>query len=185
MPNPTALEAQPEIEFNHYPEVICIDNGWTFKQWDDPKCKWRPVAQFPTNIHLDLVHHGIIADPFVGKNEDDAQWVGNTSWVYKTSFLSPVSVKGRAVLTFDGLDTYARVILNGDHILKTEDMFIPERVDVTEHLHQNVENVLEIIFEGTYLIGRKLAEKYSTHQWGCWNGDPSRLAVRKAQYHYV
>jgi len=185
MPQPAAPTAQPKDDTEHCPKVIRIDKGWTFKQWDDPKSNWRPVAQFPTNIHLDLAHHGVIADPFVGKNEDDVQWIGNTPWVYRTSFLSPAILNQRAVLAFDGLDTYASVILNSDHILKTENMFVPERVDVTKHIVQNMENVIEIIFESTYFVGRKLAEKYSTHHWGCWNGDPSRLAVRKAQYHYV
>lgn len=185
MPQTAASRAQFEEDNERCPKVVRIDKGWTFKQFDEPTSNWRSVAQFPTNIHLDLVHHGVIADPFMGKNEDHVQWVGNTPWVYKTSFSAPAILKEKVVLAFDGLDTYARVILNGTHILKTENMFIPERVDVTEHILQNVENVMEIIFESTYLVGRKLAEKYSAHHWGCWNGDPSRLAVRKAQYHYV
>ncbi len=162
-----------------------IDKGWNFKQLDDPDSQWRPVAHVPTNIHLDLLHHGVIADPFIGKNEDHVQWVGDTPWIYKTSFSALVIFKEKAVLAFDGLDTYARVILNGVHILKTENMFVPERVDITEHILQDAENLIEITFESTYWVGKKLAENNSTHLWGCWNGDPSRLAVRKAQYHYV
>ncbi|KAI9875071.1 MAG: Beta-mannosidase B [Pleopsidium flavum] len=63
-------------------------------------------------------------------------------------------------------------------------MFIPERVDVTDLLHSSNENELVITFESAYLIGKKTVEKYPDHHWGCWNGDASRLAVRKAQYHY-
>ncbi len=73
------------------------------------------------------------------------------------------------------------MVLNGEEICKTRNMFIPERIDVT----LNDENVLEITFDSTYLAGKKLVEQFPNHHWGCWNGDPSRLAVRKAQFHYV
>jgi beta-mannosidase len=170
--------------------IIPIDKHWTFKQVDNPESKFLPVAQFPTNVHLDLIANNIIADPFIGKNENDVQWVGEVDWVYRTTFPSPIlsaeergSVK--AVLAFDGLDTYATVVLNGKVILKTESMFNPERVDVSTYLKKEEDNELEITFESAYLKGCALVEKYPDHHWGCWNGDTSRLAVRKAQYHWV
>ena len=166
--------------------VYSLDKGWTFKQADEQTSKFLPVAQFPTNIHLDLIANNIIPDPFIGKNENVVQWVGEKTWVYKTSFAAPkVAGNSRAVLAFDGLDTYATVRLNGQEILKTENMFIPERVDVTKLLEGEKDNELEITFESAYLLGKKLVEKHPDHHWGCWNGDASRLAVRKAQYHYV
>ncbi|KAG4424205.1 Beta-mannosidase B [Cadophora malorum] len=168
--------------------IIPIDKNWTFKQGDNKDSKFLPVAQFPTNVHLDLIANNIIADPFIGKNENDVQWIGEVPWVYKTTFPSPsLSEKERAtvkaVIAFDGLDTYATVVLNGKEILKTESMFIPERVDVTTYLKEG-DNELEITFESAYLKGCAIVEKYPDHHWGCWNGDTSRLAVRKAQYHW-
>lgn len=169
--------------------TIPIDKGWTFKQADNSS-KFLPVAQFPTNVHLDLIANGIIADPFIGKNENDVQWIGEVDWIYRTTFPSPATGTEeespvQAVLAFDGLDTYATVVLNGREILKTESMFIPERIDVTAHLKKEGDNELEITFESAYLKGCALVEKYPDHKWGCWNGDNSRLAVRKAQYHWV
>lgn len=169
--------------------ITPIDKNWTFKQADNEDSKFLPVAQFPTNVHLDLIANNIIADPFIGKNENDVQWVGEVPWIYKTTFASP-SLSGtergsiKAILAFDGLDTYATVVLNGKEILKTESMFIPERVDVTTFLKNEGENELEITFESAYLKGCAIVEKYPDHHWGCWNGDTSRLAVRKAQYHW-
>ena len=140
----------------------------------------------PTNVHLDLLHNGVISNPLIGKRENDCQWVGEKSWVYRCTFATPVvGSREKAVLTFKGLDTYARVVLNGNEILKTRDMFIPERVMVTNMLCSEGENLLEITFDSAYLIGKNLVEQHANHRWGCWNGDPSRLAVRKAQYHYV
>ncbi|PMD61127.1 glycoside hydrolase family 2 protein [Hyaloscypha bicolor E] len=169
--------------------TIPINKGWTFKQADKEDSKFLPVAQFPTNIHLDLIANKIIEDPFIGKNENDVQWIGEVPWVYKTLFKSPtLSAEERgnvkAVLAFDGLDTYATIVLNGKEILKTENMFTPERVDVTTYLKKQGDNELEITFDSAYLKGCTLVEKYPDHHWGCWNGDTSRLAVRKAQYHW-
>jgi len=169
---------------------IPIKKNWVFKQADKEDSKFLSVAQFPTNVHLDLIANDIIPDPFMGKNENDVQWIGEVPWVYKTAFPSPtLSMDERkiikAVLAFDGLDTFATVVLNGTEILKTDNMFIPERVDVTTYLKKEGDNELEITFESAYLKGCALMEKYPDHHWGCWNGDSSRLAVRKAQYHWV
>jgi beta-mannosidase len=166
--------------------VTAIDQKWQFKEASKDDSEYLAVSQFPTNVHLDLLHHKIIPDPYIGKNELDVQWIGEKVWVYKTEFPTPAVPNGaKAVLAFDGLDTFATVVLNGETILETENMFIPERVDVTSVLRQGAENELVITFDSAYLRGWKLVEKYPDHKWGCWNGDNSRLAVRKSQYHWV
>ncbi|CAG9954940.1 unnamed protein product [Clonostachys rosea f. rosea IK726] len=166
-------------------QVFPIDKNWEFKQADKEDAKYLSVGQFPTNVHLDLLHHKLIPDPFIGKNENQVQWVGEAQWVYRTTFSSPeVGDGAKAVLAFDGLDTFATVVLNGEKILETDNMFIPERVDVTKILKSQGENELIINFDSAYLRGCKLVEKYPDHKWGCWNGDVSRLAVRKSQFHW-
>ena len=164
--------------------TFSLDEGWTFHQTDNPSIA-LPVAQFPTNIHLDLMHHGIIPDPNLGKNELDVQWVGEKDWTYIKRFDHPLlpDTGARVELQFEGLDTFASVTLNGKHILETKNMFVPERVDITEHLEPI--NVLVLTFESAWKRGKKFQDQHSDHRWLCWNGDPSRLAVRKAQYHYV
>ncbi|KZL79027.1 glycosyl hydrolase family 2 [Colletotrichum incanum] len=165
--------------------VIPIDQKWQFKQADKGDSELLAVSQFPTNVHLDLLHHKVIPDPFIGKNELDVQWIGERQWLYKTTFASEAIPAGaKAVLAFEGLDTFATVVLNGKTILETDNMFTPERVDVTSVLKKDGDNELVITFDSAYLRGWKLVEKYPDHKWGCWNGDNSRLAVRKAQYHW-
>ncbi|EZF33270.1 hypothetical protein H101_03150 [Trichophyton interdigitale H6] len=164
-----------------------IDKSWTFREACVNTSKFLPVSQFPTCIHLDLIHHGIIPDPFTGTAEKQAQWVGEKAWVYRTAFVAPqLGENEKAVLAFDGLDTYASVHLNGKEILETDNMFIPERVDITSLLRgsNDESNVLEITFDSAFIRGKEEQKKRPMHRWGCWNGDPSRLAVRKAQYHY-
>lgn len=181
------LSLQPRRHQMEPRTVIPIDKNWEFKQADKEDGKYLSVGQFPTNVHLDLLAHKLIPDPYIGKNELDVQWVGEAVWVYRTSFASPaIGSSAKAVLAFDGLDTFATVVLNGKTILETENMFIPERVDVTADLKKDGgENELVITFDSAYLRGWKLVEKFPDHKWGCWNGDNSRLAVRKSQYHWV
>lgn len=148
-------------------KIININQGWCFKQVGDDNAEFLPVAQFPTNVHLDLIYNKLIPDPFIGKNEQLVQWVGEKAWVYRTKFVSPCLEYGRkAVMAFDGLDTFATVVFNGHQILETNNMFIPERVDVTKNLKPQVENTLEITFDSSFLIGKKMVEKYPNHHWG-------------------
>lgn len=179
-------------------QVQPVDQDWEFKQADKDDSSFLPVAQFPTMIHLDLLAHKLIADPNIGKNELDCQWVGEKAWVYRTKFETPLEaainktgganvdggVGAKVVLAFAGLDTFATVVLNGHTILETDNMFIPERVDVTKHMSEGV-NELVITFDSAYLRGWERVDKHPDHVWDCWNGDVSRLAVRKSQYHWV
>jgi beta-mannosidase len=172
--------------------VIPLDQSWTFAQAPHSSdsalpftvTDFRPVAQFPTNVHLDLLAHNLIPEPFFSKNELAVQWIGERDWVYKTTFATPKLAK-KSVIVFEGLDTYATVVVNGKEMLKTDNMFVEYRLDVTDVLKKEGENSLEIKFDSAFLRGKQLKEELPDHHWGCWNGDSSRLAVRKAQYHYV
>ncbi|KAI7977479.1 hypothetical protein EIK77_007101 [Talaromyces pinophilus] len=158
-----------------------LSSNWLFKKASEPDTAFLPVAQFPTNIHLDLLHHRQIPDPFLDANEAVVQWVGEEDWIYQTSFSAPAAV-GQTQLVFEGLDTYATVFLNGAEILKTDNMFIPYRVNITSRLQGT--NTLQIRFDSTWLIGKQMEEDAKDKPLFCHNGDSSRLQVRKAQYHY-
>jgi hypothetical protein len=163
-----------------------LDKDWSFKRASESADCFRAARAVPTEIFMDLLEHSLIPDPFLKKNELDVQWVGEEDWVYSVTFPSPRGGhSSKSELVFEGLDTYATVTLNGIEILKTNNMFTPYRVDVTEYLKEGSENKLEILFESAFLKGKKVKEQWPDFHWGCWNGDPSRLAVRKAQYHYV
>jgi beta-mannosidase len=129
-----------------------------------------------------------IPDPFMGMNELKVEWIGEKSWSYKTSFSTPDKSPGsRAVLAFDGLDTFAKVKLNGKVILESDNMFISNRVDVTDQLSSTSasENILEIVFGSALLRGRELEKAHPEYKFIAHNGETGRLGVRKAQYHWV
>ncbi|KAL1962656.1 hypothetical protein VTN77DRAFT_9290 [Rasamsonia byssochlamydoides] len=164
--------------------IIPIESGWMFKNTSEPDSSFMPVAQFPTAIHLDLIKHGKIPDPFLDTNEAAVQWVGEEVWIYRTLFPAPQGLSSdiKVELVFDGLDTYATVSLNSMEILKTENMFIQYHIDITDKLKET--NILDLRFDSTWLVGKKLEKEAKDKLLFCHNGDSSRLQVRKAQYHY-
>ncbi|KAF8243755.1 glycoside hydrolase [Wilcoxina mikolae CBS 423.85] len=139
----------------------------------------------PTNIHLDLLRASIIRDPHVGTNERDIQWVHERTWRFSTEFyLTLPSLSGhRAELVCEGLDTFATVLVNGKEVLRSENMFLQHKVDITKHvLFMGKQNVVTIVFESAVKRGEELMARHGKRV--CWDGHYSRPHVRKAQYHY-
>lgn len=114
-----------------------------------------------------------------------AEWVADKSWTYRTQFdVAPIQYSSRAVLVFDGLDTFAEVRLDGTIILKSDNMFVSHRVDITEALGSHSQHDLEIEFHSALIRAREIKNAHPEHKWLCWNGESARLGVRKAQYHW-
>jgi len=89
-------------------------------------------AHVPGDVHLDLFAAGIIEEPFRSLNAEKCQWVSDRFWVYKKSFtLGDAQAVDANEIIFDGLDTYATVLLNGKELGKTANMFIEHRFDVS------------------------------------------------------
>lgn len=127
-----------------------------------------------------------IEDPFLGFNELKCEWVGEKSWTYRVA-LPPAHATNEGtkdILAFDGLDTFATVKLNSETILKSDNMWIMHRIDVTDKLRASKESVLEIEFAPALFEARKIKDAHPEHKWVGFNGDMARLAVRKAQYHW-
>jgi beta-mannosidase len=138
---------------------------------------WLPSTA-PSTVYQTLLDAGVIPDPYFNTNELDVQWVGEADWLYKLEFDASKTEKN-ACLCFDGLDTFATVWLNGLQILKSENMFVPSRIEVV----LQEKNALHILFESAWFKGLEL-QAANGGKRPLWNGDSSRLYVRKAQYHY-
>ncbi len=140
------------------------------------------AASVPGTVHQALLASKQIPDPFYGRNETLVQWVGESDWLYRCTFERPDVADGDCVvLCFDGLDTFASVWLNGEQILHSDNMFIPYRIDVASQLREGT-NELLILFESALRLGKEREAEYG--KLAVWNGDASRVYVRKAQYHY-
>lgn len=165
-------------------EILMLNQGWEFAQSGTDK--WMP-ATVPGTVHQDLLNQQLLPNPFWGMNEEKIQWVENEDWEYKTTFTVTEGQLSReaAVMTFEGLDTYADVYLNGALLLKGDNMFVGYSVPVKEVLRPGV-NRLHIFFRSPI--------KETLPQWASNGFDypadndhaDKRLSVftRKAPYSY-
>ncbi|KAK8070291.1 hypothetical protein PG994_006907 [Apiospora phragmitis] len=176
-----------------------LRGGWTFKQGDRSSDEeWLEAGDPPTEVHRDLERSRKIPDYRQDLNELAVRWVGDETWTYRTSFHRPKELRQgqvdggtKAVLSFEGLDTFASVFLNGKLILSSDNMFIQHRVDVTSELvspdeeeKEGALNWLEIVFEPARLKGLELIQQHPEHRFIVHQTEISRGPVRKAQYHW-
>lgn len=123
-----------------------LTGQWQFRRvgTDD----WYP-ATVPGGVHTDLLALEMIPDPFVGDQELDVMWVAEKDWVYQCTFIPDVQVlaEDKIFLVADGLDTLAKVSLNGNVLGNTNNQFRQWCWDVKELLSEE-ENTLEILFSG-------------------------------------
>ena len=125
-------------------QTYVLDKGWEFSQAGSNE--WMS-ARVPGTVHQDLLDHGRLPDPFYGMNEQKVQWVEKEDWLYRTVFtVTADQLKSDAAwLTFEGLDTYADVYLNGSLLLKADNMFVDHKLAVKDVLREG-ENRLMIRF---------------------------------------
>ena len=168
-----------------------LTSGWQLKEFDrtrpleaafDEETGWLG-ATAPGCVHLDLLHNERIPDPFVALNEDLVQWVGQADWLYRCRFDMPLELATAPAIDLccDGLDTFATVWLNGAQVIASDNMFVPHRADALPLLKPEG-NELRVLFRSALREGKALEHEHG--QRALWNGDSSRLYVRKAQYHY-
>lgn len=126
-------------------ERISLDGAWEFKNVKESV--WRP-AVVPGCVHTDLLAAGLIPDPFDGMNELKVQWVDKEDWEYRRTFeASPALLaRERVELVAEGLDTYARLILNGRAVGETDNQFRLWRFDVKPLLVAG-RNELRVVFD--------------------------------------
>ena len=146
---------------------------------------WLP-AQVPGGVHLDLMRAGVIPDPFVRMQERDVAWVDDSDWVYETTF-AVADPPACAFLRFGGLDTLAEIVLNGEVLGRTENMFIPHEFPVGGRLRAG-ENHLQVTFQSARRVGQERQAAWDAgghdtlpYHWDNW---AERAFVRKAQYQY-
>ena len=78
-------------------------------------------ADVPGHVLPSLVKAGLAPNPDHGTHERDVQWIEDETWTYST-VLTPTCMVGldSAVLTFQGLDTYAHVHVGDQWVLSAD-----------------------------------------------------------------
>ncbi len=182
------------------PERVVIDKGWRFRAVPDnaqlaahPEAAPWHAAKVPGTVHTDLFANKLIPDPYSGAPEAGLQWIGLADWEYSARFDAPGATlnAARADLVFEGLDTFAEVWLNGEHLLAADNAFRTWRVPVQGKLRAKG-NELRIILRSP--IARLLPQVQSMPLKLAGNypspyGDEPKDAmtanfVRKPGYHY-
>ena len=125
--------------------IQTLTQNWQFRQTNADDA-WLP-ATVPGGVHTDLLAAGRIPDPFVADKEKHVQWVAESDWEYRLAFTVNANVlaEQRVFLVCDGLDTLAQVVLNGQSLGETDNMFRQYRWDVKQLLREG-DNDLLILF---------------------------------------
>ncbi|HHI68189.1 MAG TPA: glycoside hydrolase family 2 protein, partial [Planctomycetes bacterium] len=171
--------------------LVRLDLGGSWEFHVAGQKKWYP-AHVPGCVHTDLLAAGLIPDPFYRTNERDLQWIDKVDWEYRKTFTAGEEIlsRERVRLVFQGLDTYARVYLNGALLLRADNMFRTWSADCRPFLRKGPNTIL-VRFRSpvTKDLPRRLDLGYQLPGpgWG-WIGGLGKLGIsmfaRKAQYQY-
>jgi beta-mannosidase len=126
-------------------KIQSLAGAWKFRQAGTEE--WLPAC-VPGGVHTDLMALGCIPDPFAADNEQRVQWVAESDWIYRCSFNSSPELlsEEKIHLVCDGLDTLAKVVLNGHELGHTDNMFRRFEWEVTSLLGVEGANELTITF---------------------------------------
>lgn len=176
-------------------EIMSLNEGWQFRQasksvqngvTDSTPTQWYEAA-VPGSVQRDLIHHGVLPDPYYGTNEKKVQWVENENWDFKKTFFvtSRQLQYDDAIISFEGLDTHADVFLNGSRILRADNMFIGYKISVKKILKEG-ENNLYIRFYSPIETLMPARETFGYDYPAGNDHREEKLSVynRKAPYHF-
>jgi beta-mannosidase len=115
-------------------------------------------ATVPGCVHTDLLAAGLIPDPYLDRNEHALTWIGRTEWRYATTFDWQPGAGNRVDLVCDGLDTVAKVELNGALVGETRNMHRSYRFPV-ESLLRPGDNELVVTFSSALAHAEEVRDR--------------------------
>lgn len=153
-----------------------LDKNWRIEY----KNGHSAPAKVPGDITADLHRAGVIKEPYYGINHQELGWIIESDFVYQTMFDVDEEIfnKDEILLTFDGIDTFAEILLNGKLLGTTQNMFLQYEFRVKENV-KRTDNVLEVRMISTK---KKMSEIDTDGHFGIFNTE--RLFIRKTQCHF-
>ncbi len=138
------------------------------------------AARVPGSVYTDLLQNRLIEDPYISDHEKTVSWVEEKDWTYLASFQLTAAQANhpRAVLVFEGIDTYADVYLNGKWLFRADNMFRRWETVVSGKLKVG-KNRLTVLFKSTTGVARALAKRSPLTLPG-----GEGVYVRKAPYQF-
>ncbi|KAA1180082.1 glycoside hydrolase family 2 protein [Rhizobium tropici] len=139
-----------------------LDTGWTLSRprapSSAPALPNSVPAAVPGNVHLDLMAAQLITDPYLDVNEISQDWIGRSAWRYRLAFDWDGEDAECVDLACLGLDTAARLELNGAPLGETRNMHRSYRFDIGNHL-KNGRNELIVDFQSAYEHGEEVRKQ--------------------------
>ena len=156
-------------------KIYELSDGWTLN-YNGKKI----AARVPGDITLDLYQGGIVKNPYFGLNHKELHWIAEQDFVYETTFSLPedIFLSEEILLEFDGIDTFAEILLNDVVLGNTENMFLKYTFSVKEHAKRE-NNRLCVRMSSTL---RRMNAIDDRGYFGVFN--TKRLFIRKAQCHF-
>ncbi|MHB9055305.1 MAG: beta-mannosidase [Paludibacteraceae bacterium] len=174
----------PSISYAQQSETMRLNDNWQFSE--SGKNKWKN-AVVPGSVQRDLIRLNELPDPYWSTNEKLVQWVEDKNWDYRKTFTVNAEQLAHddALLSFEGLDTYADVFLNGSKILSADNMFIGYEISVKKLLKTG-ENSLYIRFYSPiqYMMPAHLTTGFDYPADNDHRIPRMSVYSRKAPYHF-
>ncbi|MEI6432372.1 MAG: sugar-binding domain-containing protein, partial [bacterium] len=105
-------------------------------------CVFRPCT-VPGNFELDLQAAGLIEDPFFGMNIAALRQYESTHvWYGRRFTLTEMPDAGEPWLTFEGIDCFAEIYLNGERIGDADNMLTVHDFDLRDRLRVDENELL-------------------------------------------
>lgn len=156
------------------PPVVSLNGIWELSYWPQPV---KPITtpqevnavnastikgKVPGNVELDLMAAGQLPDITVGSNVYQLRKYEGYQWSYSRSFESPErNEKQRVHLFFGGIDCFAEIWLNGNHVGSVDNMLIEQIFDVTDILQRGTNHLQIIIRSAVMEVQHKLLGTFS------------------------
>ncbi|OWR33100.1 beta-mannosidase [Saccharibacillus sp. O23] len=128
-------------------EIVELNGNWRIKDFapgavasqenaapglDD---RYWMTGRVPGDVHSALTERRIVDSPYYGHNDLKSRWIEEREWWYRRGFEYDGERTGekaeRFELTFEGLDTFATVFVNGHEVGTASNMLMPHTFDVT------------------------------------------------------
>ena len=138
--------------------MISLDGQWTlFYRLENGDTPWSQIpAQVPGNVELDLANANVEPDPFFGENVYRYRKYEFFEWRMERVFtLQNELIDQKVMLTLEGVNTYADIIVNGAQVGSCDNMFISHSFDVSDVIAHNQENRIAVHIHSAANVARQ------------------------------
>jgi beta-mannosidase len=128
-----------------------LNGNWTLTDLSNDSVY---AANVPGTVHTDLLQNNDIPDPFYGNNEHKLKYLEERDWVYSRELEWSDKIEGETIeLVCDGLDTYAKIMVNG------------EEVGMSDNMHRQwIFDITEVLIEGNNQIDIEITSPFNYHK---------------------